>query len=331
MAKHALIYTVSRLDILLTATSLASVIDHYQSAEPLDVLVMGDDIFNSDIELVRSLPERFHKPQVKVYFFNPPITRADFDDYHNERFPLVVTWRLFAPSFFPNYDRQLYLDNDTLVYGDITPMFDLCPDDKLFAAVPDFFYYSQKAVFQKPEFPELKDSQKYISSGVILFNVPLYNQKVQPQKLIDALHHNTARYPDQTLLNRLGEGQMAFLDFTYNFQKDASWLKWVKTNFPETYPDFERASHHVLIRHFVGYLLRSRPWQHLASYDQYERDFWHYEMLVRQYFVDKSQQLGYDTASRLDNAGLKGKSLRDKAFNPLLDADDDDNDDQPSD
>ncbi|CAJ1229958.1 glucosyltransferase [Levilactobacillus zymae] len=304
MAKHALLYTVSRVDVLLTSISLASVLDHYQSPEPLDVLVIGADIFNSDIELIRSLPQRFHKPQVNIFFFTPPAELDQIKNYQSEKFPMVVNWRLYAPNMFPQYDRLLYLDNDTLVYTDVLPMFDLCPDDKVLAGVPDFFYYSQRAWFMHIDAPELKDTQKYINSGVILFNVPRYNQMIRPEAISKMLSETHYKYPDQTVINRLAVNEMAFLGLNYNYQKDDSWLFWAKRRYPETFADFEQARKNIKIRHFVGYLLRSRPWQHLASYDQFERDFWHYEMLVRQYYLDQSQRLHYNTKSRLDNAYL---------------------------
>ncbi|WP_390888154.1 glycosyltransferase [Enterococcus raffinosus] len=34
-------------------------------------------------------------------------------------------WRLFLPSYLKAYDTLLYLDNDTLIYEDVTSFFNL--------------------------------------------------------------------------------------------------------------------------------------------------------------------------------------------------------------
>jgi len=316
MCKNALVYAVSRQDVLLTSISLSSVLEHYPDDTPLDVLIIGDDIFDSDIQLMRSLPQRYHKPQVKVYVFVPSSYVKQIKNYHNEKFPIVITWRLFAPSTFTSYEHLLYLDNDTLIYTDITPFFDLCPADKAFAAVPDFFYYAQHARFKVPEFPELTDTRKYINSGVLVFNVARFNQVIRPEQIIDLLNRHTYRYPDQTVLNQLGVGQMAFLDLAYNYQKDDSWLYWVRDKHPATLASFREASQRIKVRHFVGYLLRSRPWQHIASYDRFERDFWQQEIGVRQFYLQQSQKLGLDTTSRLANSGRYDVGSLDDAPQP---------------
>jgi len=316
MYKNALVYAVSRQDVLLTSISLSSVLEHYPDDTSLDVLVIGDDIFNSDIELIRSLPQRYHKTQVKVYVFRPSSYVDQIKDYHNQKFPIVNTWRLFAPSTFTSYDHLLYLDNDTLVYTDITPFFDLCPADKALAAVPDFFYYAQHTRFQIPGLPELDDTQEYINAGVIIFNVARYNQVIRPHQLVNLLSNQTYRYPDQTVLNRLAVNQMAFLGLEYNYQKDDSWLYWVRDKHPATLASFREASQRIKVRHFVGYLLRSRPWQHIASYDRFERDFWQQEIGVRQFYLQQSQKLGLDTTSRLANAGRHDMGSLDDAPQP---------------
>ena len=125
MAKNAVVYTVSGPHILLSATSIASLIDHYQSETALDILVVTEGELDADVALLRELPAFYQKPQVHLFVWQKPPITSELKHYDNARFGQVTLWRLFVPAYFPNYEQLLMIDNDTIIMADISPLFSL--------------------------------------------------------------------------------------------------------------------------------------------------------------------------------------------------------------
>ena len=280
--KNAVVYAVSGAHIMLVASSMASLIDHYESREPLDILVMSEKLRPGDVSLIREIPKMYPgKAPISVFVWAAPGIMQQLKDYHNERFPQVVLWRLFAASAFSSYARIVYLDNDTVVCDDISPMFDTVDQDHPVAAVKDFYFQIHQG------------GTTYFNSGVLVFDTAAFNQTVTPQKLIDLVNTTSYRYPDQSILNQVFEGKIHYLSYRYNFQKNDLWINnWaMKQNADLTQAIVDERSHTV-IRHFVEYEMNSMPWQHLAVYDSFEQKFWEYQAQVHHFFNERSIALG---------------------------------------
>ncbi|MDB1715990.1 MULTISPECIES: glycosyltransferase [Enterococcus] len=277
MKKKAVVYCVTGSHIQLAAVSIASIVNTYEGNEPLDILVVVNELGNEEILKLKSISRLYGEKNVIITIWYPPKIINEIKNYSNSRFPEVTLWRLFLPSYFSNYDYILYLDNDTIVYDDVSNFFDLIPDQKSIAAVKDFYFSVISDTEDSFKYFGVKTMKNYFNSGVILFNVVVFNEQIRPEAIVRMINKNEYLYLDQTILNILCERSVELLPYEYNYQKDDHWLfDWAKNVNPLKFLKIEKARKNIKIRHFVEFEKNSMPWEHLSIQDRWEKDFWNY-------------------------------------------------------
>lgn len=277
MKKKAVVYCVTGSHIQLAAVSIASIVNTYEGNEPLDILVVVNELGNEEILKLKSISRLYGEKNVIITIWYPPKIINEIKNYSNSRFPEVTLWRLFLPSYFSNYDYILYLDNDTIVYDDLSNFFDLIPDQKSIAAVRDFYFSVISDTEDSFKYFGVKTMKNYFNSGVILFNVVVFNEQIRPEAIVRMINKNEYLYLDQTILNILCERSVELLPYEYNYQKDDHWLfDWAKNVNPLKFLKIEKARKNIKIRHFVEFEKNSMPWEHLSIQDRWEKDFWNY-------------------------------------------------------
>ncbi|AMG49379.1 glycosyl transferase family 8 [Enterococcus gallinarum] len=277
MKKKAVVYCVTGSHIQLAAVSIASIVNTYEGNEPLDILVVVNELGNEEILKLKSISRLYGEKNVIITIWYPPKIINEIKNYSNSRFPEVTLWRLFLPSYFSNYDYILYLDNDTIVYDDVSNFFDLIPDQKSIAAVRDFYFSVLSDTEDSFKYFGVKTMKNYFNSGVILFNVVVFNEQIRPEAIVRMINKNEYLYLDQTILNILCERSVELLPYEYNYQKDDHWLfDWAKNMNLLKFLKIEKARKNIKIRHFVEFEKNSMPWEHLSIQDRWEKDFWNY-------------------------------------------------------
>lgn len=277
MKKKAVVYCVTGSHIQLAAVSIASIVNTYEGNEPLDILVVVNELGNEEILKLKSISRLYGEKNVIITIWYPPKIINEIKNYSNSRFPEVTLWRLFLPSYFSNYDYIIYLDNDTIVYDDVSNFFDLIPDQKSIAAVRDFYFSVISDTEDSFKYFGVKTMKNYFNSGVILFNVVVFNEQIRPEAIVRMINKNEYLYLDQTILNILCERSVELLPYEYNYQKDDHWLfDWAKNVNPLKFLKIEKARKNIKIRHFVEFEKNSMPWEHLSIQDRWEKDFWNY-------------------------------------------------------
>ena len=152
-----------------------------------------------------------------------PKTGANF----KTSFTYMSLLRVCYTKLFPELDKVLQLDVDTLVLDDINPLWEIDLKGKWFAAVQeDYSKY-------KPYGP------KYYNIGVALFNLDQIRKDGADEKLIDFLNRQECPYIDQDAWNRFGIGRDVQLPSRFN--------ESIVTGFSEE----------PAITHFAGY----KNWQ----------------------------------------------------------------------
>lgn len=288
MSKNAVCYIVKGgSHTQLLAVSLASLIEHYSSTEPLDIIIVEDMTIPRDKYLLQSLPSLYGKEQISVKLSPAPSISEQLSHIPVE-INEVVLWRLFLSHEFPQYEKILYLDNDTILYCDVHELFDQLQAQDLIAAVPDFFFYVQSDVADLGGQYGLKTSKTYVNAGVIVFNTQNFRETYSAEAILERLRTNTYSWPDQTVLNILCEDRVSLMPLAYNYQKNDYWLhSWAKDVSPVSAGEIMEARKAIKIRHFIMYERFSMPWQHLHVDDQYEMDFWNYLGFIKQYMYHR--------------------------------------------
>ncbi|MDR0726596.1 MAG: hypothetical protein LBF37_00870 [Rickettsiales bacterium] len=125
------------------------------------------------------------------------------------RWSPVIFHRLFAHKIFPNVDRMIYLDSDTIVLEDLTRLFEFDIKNSPLGGVPDFGAALGRDEHIKVLLGQKINSGTYVNSGVLLINL----SKMPELLSVDC----ELMYPDQDLINIGLDGRISELPMRYNY------------------------------------------------------------------------------------------------------------------
>lgn len=283
MSKNAVNFVVTGRHFQYTATAIGSILDHYESSEPLMILVVCTDVRQKDIGTLIRMPKVYGKPMITIQCWAVPEEvkkiSPDFTIGNGVPVPPMAIWRLFMPNYFHNYDKLLYLDNDVIVNTDVSKMFDLIRDEDMIAAVPDFLFSSlhryDDSTYPAKELYGMQSMSHYFNNGVMLINVKNYLQLLPVDKLLEIINSTHYNLADQTIINIVAEGHVTLLPWQYNYQHPLSWFE---TNYDDWLPakvqEIKNAYPSIQIRHFAGGGYRTNPYDHVGVDDEWEMIFW---------------------------------------------------------
>lgn len=167
----------------------------------------------------------------------------------------AIYFRLFIPDLFPEYEKAIYLDCDTVALTDIGELFAIDIKDNLIGAVAD------QAVAAVGPFREYTknalgiDAEQYFNSGVIVMNL----KKMRELNFYGTFCEILRSYefivaPDQDCLNLICQDKVYFYESGWNKMPIAG------KNEGEI--------------HLIHYNLSMKPWHY--SNVLYEEHFWKY-------------------------------------------------------
>jgi lipopolysaccharide biosynthesis glycosyltransferase len=135
--------------------------------------------------------------------------------YH---FSVVMYYRIFIESLFPEYDKVLYLDCDIVVLGDVSKLFNTNINNCLLGAVKEQVVNGRKEFRDYAKVAVGVDPQNYFNSGILVMNL----KKFREQKIEDQFVYLVNKYncdvidPDQAYLNFLCRDQVRYLPNGWN-------------------------------------------------------------------------------------------------------------------
>ena len=123
--------------------------EHKKSLEDMSTDNIHVHVFHIDDDMVKPI----HKTKENYL-------RAQF-------FTMSIFYRLFIPELFPQYDKAVYLDADTIICTDIADLYNTEIGDNMFASCPDlsirYMPLLQKYI---KECQGILPAEKYINNGV---------------------------------------------------------------------------------------------------------------------------------------------------------------------
>ena len=138
--------------------------------------------------------------------------------YTRDYFTSATYFRLFIPDLYPQYDKAIYLDSDTIVLGDISDFYNIDLEDNLLGAIPD------ASVRNTPDFIEYVERvvgmatyKNYFNAGVMIMNLDEMRKFHFEEKFLYLLE--TVKYAvaqDQDYLNRLCKGRVKIIGEEWN-------------------------------------------------------------------------------------------------------------------
>ena len=145
--------------------------------------------------------------------------------------------RLLIPKLFPNLDRALYVDCDTLCLGDISDLYNADFEDNYLMACRGMEYSDKQA--------EQLGLPYYVISGMMMFNIPLMNKDDYFQQILDnwktSLGKQNPYSGDETIINWVFHNKIKLVNEKYNYC------------YNRPYGDRAVNERDVKIMHFCGY------------------------------------------------------------------------------
>lgn len=221
-------YTITDDYAKYAAPSINSLMKHADPNRHYRVIIMYDRLSLPNRWRLRNMVTKnvaieFHKMKFNLYMqivVRYCAKRSGSGDFFARP---VYYYRSFIARLFPQYDKGIYIDSDTILMDDIGKLYDINLGEKVIAArvdpkvvmVPAFVKYVENAL----DIP-VKD---YVNSGVILMDLKKLRKLHYISRMTDLIREYDADLvaPDQDYLNVILKGKIMKLDGAWNLQPES--------------------------------------------------------------------------------------------------------------
>ena len=164
-------------------------------------------------------------------------------DYYSK----TTYYRLFIAEMFPEYDKAIYIDSDTIVQGDISELYNTDIKDAYIGAC------HEQAMVQVDEYGSYVEKvigisrYNFFNAGMLLINCDQFRMHFILDKFIQYLHvYNFVVTQDEDYLNLICKDHVYWLDQRWNTEifgkieypiEQAYILHYIMTNKPWHYSD----------------------------------------------------------------------------------------------
>lgn len=207
------------------APCISSLTRHANPERHYRIIIMFDKLSFKNRVRLRSLVTKncaieFHKMKYNLYMrviLKYCSTKTGSGDFYSSA---VYLYRTFIPRLFPQYEKAIYIDADTILAGDISELYDIDLGEKVMAArvdpkvaaVPEFISYVENAL----DVP----AKEYVNSGVLLMDLKKLRKLHYITKMTDLMNKYDASLvaPDQDYFNVILKGKVLHLPAKWNAQ-----------------------------------------------------------------------------------------------------------------
>ncbi len=196
--------------------ALKSLIDNTSKENKYAIKILYTSVSDENKARIK----KYEKENISIEFvdLNKQLEEIKEKLYTRNYFSNTTYYRLFIPELYPQYDKVVYIDSDTICLADIVDLYNVDMGDNLIAAVSDGAVQSIE-IFQ--DYVErvvgVVDYNNYFNAGVIVMNLKeLRKYKFQEKfiYMLGKIRFEVAQ--DQDYLNRLCKGRVKILDYEWN-------------------------------------------------------------------------------------------------------------------
>ena len=203
-----------------------------------------------------SISEKMQKKLLELSDENFTVSFEDVTDYLesiSDKLPIrdyyskTTYFRLFIAEMFPEYDKAIYIDSDTVVQGDISELYNTDIKDAYVGAC------HEQAMVQVDEYGTYVEKvigvsrYNFFNAGMILINCAQFRLRFILDKFIQYLHtYNFVVTQDEDYLNLICKDHVYWLDNRWNTEvfgnipypiEEARVLHYIMTSKPWHYKD----------------------------------------------------------------------------------------------
>lgn len=267
--------------IKFMAVSLQSLILQASAENTYLVHILHTGISESNKDILRSMAT----DNVSIKFVDVSGKLAEISkklairDYYSS----TTYYRIFIPEMFPQFDKILYIDGDTIINRDVAKLYKYNLGDNYIGAIQDYLVTSVDVFGNYVEKVLGLSRAAYFNAGVVLINCEQFRKKKIEKKFYELLEtYSFVVAQDQDYLNILCQDKILWIDSRWNVQMT------------------EPAERPLKETGLIHYNLATKPWH--SKDGRYSKIFWRYASVTPTYEALKEELENYDEEKRRKDA-----------------------------
>lgn len=231
-------------------TAMVSALKSADEDELLHFYILCDHISRKEKDTISQLKEI---KKCEIHFIDMNIDL--FNDFPSggSHISNVTYFRYKIPELFPQIDKIIWLDCDTIVKNSLWELYSTDLTHSPLAAVEDVGY-----TYWRTKIPHFWHTGFYINAGVMLINCRIWRQEHAGKMLMEYTEKHAADISigDQDVINAVFKGRIKELDFKWNVQ-DSFLRAYPERNFNPRKEDIKMAATRPCIIHYTS---ERKPW-----------------------------------------------------------------------
>ena len=276
-----------------TYITLKSIMENANREHFYTFYVLNTDITEDSMSVSKEIINDYNNCRIEFVnvtnYLNEVKDRLPIRDYYSN----ATYYRLFIAEMFPDLDKVIYIDSDTIVKGDISKLYSIELENNLVGACHEQAMV-QNDIFGKYVNENLGlDRYNYFNAGLLLINCKLFRDEAILDQFTDLISLYECKVTqDEDYLNILCQNR----------------IKWVGDEWnTEIFGDIKIKEEDINVLH---YIMWCKPWHFKGI--QYEEYFWKYCEMTPFYDEVKEILAAYTDEQR-KNDMARSKALEELA------------------
>lgn len=198
-----------------------------QSSKDVKVNLILVDIEQKDKDILNKIIDKFNLDNVNlIYLSKDEMSLGKSKLIHVTN---TTNVRLYLASVMSDVDNLLYLDNDTVIQGDINDLFDYVEPNNFYAVQDTKLFFFHPGKLKRRGL--MKKENEYVNAGVMYWDLKSIRENDLEKEMIRFLSEEKISFADQDVLNC--NVDFEYLPYTWNLGK-ASFPK-IKKDIAQEY------------------------------------------------------------------------------------------------
>lgn len=240
--KTIIVTSTDRAFLPAACCQLCSVSENLPNKDDVSLFLVCCDVDDTDIAKAKKM---FAAREMEVEIVYAAEIAEKIETIKGRRWPRAAYLRLYFDEIFgAEIERLVYLDADTRVVTDLTPLLKVDLQGNPVGAVHDMFYYVTNRIGERREMLFLGADAPYLQSGVMVFDWKAtlkLGLLAEARSFIEQYPERCVEAPDQDALNAILKDRWMPLDPRWNLHE--SYLMYAN-------------AHQAFIEHYTS----SKPW-----------------------------------------------------------------------
>lgn len=222
------VYTIDKNYPIFTLLSINSILENNLSNNKYHFYIIENNLTNNQKKMMKRFVNKRNQNIDFININNPIINnKKAYNSTYCTHITGIALARIYTSDLLPqDIDRVLYLDSDTLILSDLTPLFKTNIDNYMAGMVLNITENEDAVLY--------KFKNGYYNSGVILMNLKKAREEGSPKQFEKYYNDNIDKFlynktnekifplPDQDLINVVWDGKINKLDGKWNQQQNLS-------------------------------------------------------------------------------------------------------------